>query len=115
MRIGLVGVGRIGAFHAETLQGLERVDELMQEIPGADLLDVGTAPLPITAASAEPQRADAPAAEMPRVRLVDSGAPAPAAGIPISPPAVRRRAVRRPSQDARAPRRSSRGDDREEP
>lgn len=29
MRIGLVGVGRIGAFHAETLQGLERVDELV--------------------------------------------------------------------------------------
>ncbi|WP_295698875.1 Gfo/Idh/MocA family oxidoreductase [Lapillicoccus sp.] len=29
MRIGLVGVGRIGAFHAETLQGLVRVDELV--------------------------------------------------------------------------------------
>ena len=29
MRIGLVGVGRIGAFHAETLQGLDRVDELI--------------------------------------------------------------------------------------
>lgn len=49
------------------------------------LLDVGTAPLPITAASAEPQRADAPAAEMPRVRLVDSGAPAPEANADAPP------------------------------
>ena len=29
MRIGLVGVGRIGAFHAETLQGLDVVDDLV--------------------------------------------------------------------------------------
>ena len=29
MRIGLVGVGRIGAFHAQTLQGLDFVDELV--------------------------------------------------------------------------------------
>lgn len=29
MRIGLVGVGRIGAFHAQTLQGLDHVDELV--------------------------------------------------------------------------------------
>ena len=29
MRIGLVGVGRIGAFHAETLQGLDVVDEVV--------------------------------------------------------------------------------------
>ncbi|MEP7332748.1 MAG: Gfo/Idh/MocA family oxidoreductase [Terracoccus sp.] len=29
MRIGLAGVGRIGAFHAETLRGLDLVDELM--------------------------------------------------------------------------------------
>ena len=29
MRIGLVGVGRIGAFHAQTLQGLDLVDELV--------------------------------------------------------------------------------------
>ena len=29
MRIGLVGVGRIGAFHAETLKGLDVVDELV--------------------------------------------------------------------------------------
>jgi myo-inositol 2-dehydrogenase/D-chiro-inositol 1-dehydrogenase len=29
MRIGLVGVGRIGAFHAETLGGLDLVDELV--------------------------------------------------------------------------------------
>ncbi|MEO6997084.1 MAG: Gfo/Idh/MocA family oxidoreductase [Terracoccus sp.] len=29
MRIGLAGVGRIGAFHAETLKGLDLVDELV--------------------------------------------------------------------------------------
>jgi predicted dehydrogenase len=29
MRIGLVGVGRIGAFHAETLQGLDVVDDVV--------------------------------------------------------------------------------------
>lgn len=29
MRIGLAGVGRIGAFHAETLRGLDDVDELV--------------------------------------------------------------------------------------
>lgn len=38
MRIGLVGVGRIGAFHAQTLLRLERVDELIV----ADL-DIGAA------------------------------------------------------------------------
>jgi hypothetical protein len=51
------------------------------------LLDVGTAPLPVTAASAEPQRADAPAPESSRLRLVDSGAPAPepSANAPPAP------------------------------
>ena len=49
------------------------------------LLDVGTAPLPVTAANAEPQRADAQALEMPRVRLVDSGAPAPEASADAPP------------------------------
>ena len=29
MRIGLAGVGRIGAFHAETLKGLDFVEELV--------------------------------------------------------------------------------------
>ena len=29
MRIGLAGVGRIGAFHAETLLGVDGVDELV--------------------------------------------------------------------------------------
>lgn len=29
MRIGLIGLGRIGAFHADTLAGLDRVDELL--------------------------------------------------------------------------------------
>src|SRR5450432_1547450 len=42
------------------------------------LLDVGTAPLPVTAAVGEQQRADA-APDAPRVRLVDSGSPMPSA------------------------------------
>ncbi len=53
MRIGLVGVGRIGAFHAETLKGLDAVDDVVvadlfpeaaQEL--ADRLDVGFAASP---------------------------------------------------------------------
>lgn len=36
MRIGLVGVGRIGAFHAETLKGLDFVDELVLADADAD-------------------------------------------------------------------------------
>ena len=35
MRIGLVGVGRIGVFHASTLRGLPGVDSLI--ITDADL------------------------------------------------------------------------------
>ncbi len=35
MRIGLIGVGRIGAFHARTLRGLEQVDSLV--VTDADL------------------------------------------------------------------------------
>jgi myo-inositol 2-dehydrogenase/D-chiro-inositol 1-dehydrogenase len=53
MRVGLVGAGRIGAFHAETLQGLEAVDEVVvtdavPETAGlvADRLGTGFAPDP---------------------------------------------------------------------
>ncbi|MDO5699754.1 MAG: Gfo/Idh/MocA family oxidoreductase [Dermatophilus congolensis] len=37
MRIGVAGVGRIGAFHARTLQGLDQVDSLVlaDAVPGA--------------------------------------------------------------------------------
>ncbi|MDQ2768489.1 MAG: hypothetical protein M3Y30_15210 [Gemmatimonadota bacterium] len=50
------------------------------------LLDVGTAPLPVAAVAPETPRAESAAPEAPRVRLVDSGAPAPAAN-PDAPPA----------------------------
>ncbi len=33
MRIGLIGLGRIGSFHADTLAGLDRVDELVVTDP----------------------------------------------------------------------------------
>lgn len=49
------------------------------------LLDVGTAPLPAAAVTTEASRAEASAAEIPRVRLVDSGAPV----APPSPNAPR--------------------------
>lgn len=35
MRIGIMGLGRIGAFHAETLAGLEAVDSLVVTDPVA--------------------------------------------------------------------------------
>ena len=55
MRIGLVGVGRIGAFHAETLKGLDAVDELVLADADAEAarrvaeqLGVEYAPDPVT-------------------------------------------------------------------
>jgi myo-inositol 2-dehydrogenase/D-chiro-inositol 1-dehydrogenase len=53
MRIGLIGVGRIGAFHAQTLSGLPAVDELVvtDAVPDlaqriAERLNVSVAPEP---------------------------------------------------------------------
>ncbi len=53
MRIGLIGVGRIGAFHAQTLAGLPAVDELIvtDAVPDlarrvAERLGAGVAPEP---------------------------------------------------------------------
>jgi myo-inositol 2-dehydrogenase/D-chiro-inositol 1-dehydrogenase len=37
MRIGLIGVGRIGAFHASTLRGLPGVDSLVVTDANLDL------------------------------------------------------------------------------
>lgn len=42
MRIGLIGLGRIGAFHADTLAGLEHVEELVVTDPVAAALDAVT-------------------------------------------------------------------------
>ncbi|MEO8881605.1 MAG: hypothetical protein ABI446_14520 [Gemmatimonadaceae bacterium] len=50
------------------------------------LLDVGTAPLPVSAATAESQREESAAPAPPHIRLVDSGAP-PTAPNPDAPPA----------------------------
>ncbi|MYR43702.1 Gfo/Idh/MocA family oxidoreductase, partial [Streptomyces sp. SID5910] len=36
MRIGILGLGRIGAFHAETLSGLDAVGSLVVADPSAD-------------------------------------------------------------------------------
>lgn len=42
MRIGLIGLGRIGAFHADTLAGLEHVEELVVTDPVAAAADAVT-------------------------------------------------------------------------
>ena len=39
MRIGLLGLGRIGAFHAETLAGLPAVEELVLSDPVPELAE----------------------------------------------------------------------------
>ena len=39
MRIGLIGLGRIGAFHADTLAALDRVDELVVTDPVGAAVD----------------------------------------------------------------------------
>ena len=46
MRIGLIGLGRIGAFHADTLSSLGRVDELVVFDPIAATVDAAKARLP---------------------------------------------------------------------
>ena len=43
MRIGLIGLGRIGAFHADTLAALDAVDELVVTDPFAAAVDAVTA------------------------------------------------------------------------
>ena len=40
MRIGLIGLGRIGAFHADTLAGLDHVDELVVTDPVLSLIHI---------------------------------------------------------------------------
>ena len=42
MRLGLIGLGRIGAFHADTLAALERVDELVVTDPVGAAVDAVT-------------------------------------------------------------------------
>lgn len=45
MRIGLIGLGRIGAFHADTLAGLDQVDELIVTDPVSAAVEATTARL----------------------------------------------------------------------
>ncbi len=55
MRIGLIGLGRIGAFHASTLAGLEAVDELVVTDPADVAVDAVTGQLPTARAVATPE------------------------------------------------------------
>ncbi|MGG5258936.1 Gfo/Idh/MocA family protein [Phycicoccus avicenniae] len=55
MRIGLIGLGRIGAFHADTLAALDRVDELVVTDPVAAAVDAVTARLPKATAVDSPE------------------------------------------------------------
>jgi len=52
MRLGLIGLGRIGAFHADTLAGLEAVDSLVVYDSAPALVDAVTARLPGVEAAA---------------------------------------------------------------
>ncbi len=54
MRIGLIGLGRIGAFHADTLAGLDQVEELVVTDPLAAALDAVSARIPAARPVATP-------------------------------------------------------------
>ncbi|MEO6789809.1 MAG: Gfo/Idh/MocA family oxidoreductase [Ornithinibacter sp.] len=56
MRIGLIGLGRIGAFHADTLAALDHVDELLVTDPVDAAVDA------VTARIGKATRADSPEA-----------------------------------------------------
>jgi len=55
MRIGLIGLGRIGSFHADTLAALDRVDELVVTDPVATAVDAVTARIGKARAVASPE------------------------------------------------------------
>ena len=55
MRIGLIGLGRIGSFHADTLAALDRVDELVVTDPVAAAVDAVTARIGKATAVADPE------------------------------------------------------------
>jgi len=56
MRIGLIGVGRIGVFHASTLRGLPGVDTLIITDADLDLILESWASLPDVVARQEEAR-----------------------------------------------------------
>ena len=55
MRIGLIGLGRIGAFHADTLAALDRVDELVVTDPIGAAVDAVTARIGKATAVSSPE------------------------------------------------------------
>jgi myo-inositol 2-dehydrogenase / D-chiro-inositol 1-dehydrogenase len=55
MRIGLIGLGRIGSFHADTLAGLSQVDELVVTDPVAAAVEAVTARLSKAQGVASPE------------------------------------------------------------
>lgn len=54
MRIGLIGLGRIGAFHADTLAALDSVEDLVVTDPVAAAVDAVTGRIPRARAVADP-------------------------------------------------------------
>lgn len=54
MRIGLIGLGRIGSFHADTLAGLDAVDELLVTDPVAAAVESVTGRVPLARAVDSP-------------------------------------------------------------
>ena len=55
MRIGLIGLGRIGAFHADTLAALDGVDELVVTDPVEAAVEAVTGRIPKARAVSSPE------------------------------------------------------------
>ena len=77
MRIGLAGVGRIGAFHAETLTGLDFVDELVVDRPLPRGRASGGRPARASGSPTRPRRCSRP------VSTASSSPPPPQATPPL--------------------------------
>ena len=69
MRIGLIGLGRIGAFHADTLAGLDHVDELVVTDPVAAAVEAVTGRIGKATAVVDPDALLASAGRGKRGRL----------------------------------------------
>lgn len=55
MRIGLIGLGRIGAFHAQTLAGLTAIEELLVTDPLGEAVRAVTGRIPVARALSSPE------------------------------------------------------------
>lgn len=102
MRIGLIGLGRIGAFHADTLAALTAVDELVVTDPVAAAVDAVTGRIAKARAVDSPEALSTPASTgssspPPPTPTPSSSSPPPAAASPPSAKSRSRAPLTRPS------------------